>query len=116
MEETSDEPVVEKKKAKKIFSEEKQKLLREEKVNELRNKNHVNVSGHNVPALVETFQELVDEHDIPQQIVDNLHGCGYTTPTPVQMQAIPIMAKVRTKTHDLFQQKNNKHTNYSYRY
>lgn len=55
-----------------------------------------------MPALVETFQELVHEHDIPQQIIDNLHGCGYTQPTPVQMQAIPIMAQVRLFQQHLF--------------
>lgn len=63
-------------------------------VNELRNKHHINVTGHGVPALAENFDDLVKDYEIPQQIVDNLAGCGYATPTPVQMQAIPIMAKV----------------------
>ena len=63
-------------------------------INELRNKHHINVTGSDIPALVETFEELVNDYEIPQQVVDNLSGCGYTTPTPVQMQAIPLMAKV----------------------
>lgn len=129
-------------KAKKEFSEEKIKLLREEKVrnhivfvvnllkfiyknihpfsfqgNELRNKHHIIVTGTDIPAVVETFDELVSEYEIPQQIVDNLAGCGYATPTPVQMQAIPIMTKVGVLHMQLLSNELYQHSNsISYKY
>lgn len=98
----------------KIFSEEKQKMLQTEKVcgiglklctgcnynhfffqmNQIRNKHHINVHGSNPPDPIETFPQLVNDYSIPQQIVDNLIACGYKEPTPIQMQAIPIMASV----------------------
>lgn len=58
------------------------------------------MSGSDVPSLVDSFQGFVDDYDIPQQVVTNLNDCGYTHPTPVQMQAIPIMAKVGLTKYD----------------
>lgn len=50
--------------------------------------------GTNPPDLVETFEQLVNDCSIPQQIVNNLISSGYKEPTPIQMQAIPIMGSV----------------------
>lgn len=63
-------------------------------VNHLRNLHHINVHGSSPPDPIETFDELVNACSIPQQIVSNLVVCGYNEPTPIQMQAIPIMAAV----------------------
>lgn len=63
-------------------------------VNHIRNKHHINVHGANPPDPIETFGQLVNEYSIPQQIVNNLITCGYKEPTPIQMQAIPIMSSV----------------------
>ncbi|XP_031628090.1 probable ATP-dependent RNA helicase DDX52 [Contarinia nasturtii] len=79
-------------KKEKIFSEEKQKMLHVEKVNHIRNKYHINVHGTNPADPVETFDELINDCAIPRQIVNNLISCGYKEPTPIQMQAIPIMS------------------------
>lgn len=102
------------KKKDKQFSEEKQKMLQTEKVwkmrslfaqtkslttelfqvNHIRNKLHINVHGASPPDPIETFDQLINDCGIPQQIVNNLISCGYKEPTPIQMQAIPIMTSV----------------------
>ena len=43
---------------------------------------------------IETFEQLIVENQVPEQVVKNLAACGYETPTPIQMQAIPILLKV----------------------
>lgn len=63
-------------------------------MNHIRNKHHINVHGPNASDPIETFHQLVNDYAIPQQIVNNLISCGYEEPTPIQMQAIPIMCSV----------------------
>lgn len=63
-------------------------------MNHLRNKHHINVHGDNPAEPIEAFGQLVDEHAVPQQVVNNFLACGYNEPTPIQRQAIPIMATV----------------------
>ena len=46
----------------------------------------VETSGHDVPAHVETFEEL----DLGETLLSNIRRCKYTKPTPVQKYAIPI--------------------------
>jgi hypothetical protein len=46
----------------------------------------VETSGHDVPAHVETFEEL----DLGDALLANIRRCKYTKPTPVQKYAIPI--------------------------
>lgn len=75
----------------KVFSEEKQKMLHQENINHIRNKHHINVVEANPPDPVETFGQLQSEYQISNQLIDNLIGCGYNSPTAIQMQAIPIM-------------------------
>lgn len=50
--------------------------------------------GSNPADPVESFEQLVNECAIPQQIVNNLISFGFKEPTPIQMQAIPIMSSV----------------------
>lgn len=63
-------------------------------MNHLRKIHRINVHGSSPPDPFETFDELVNNCSFPQQIVTNLIACGYNEPTPIQMQAIPIMAAV----------------------
>lgn len=64
-------------------------------MNHIRNKHHINVTGDHVPRLIENFTQLRAEFNVSQRIVENLIDCGYSSPTPIQMQAIPAMLKVR---------------------
>lgn len=61
----------------------------------MRNKYHIHVKGSNPPDPIETFEEMKNKFDIDPQVFDNLYSCGYSVPTPIQMQAIPVMANVR---------------------
>ncbi|XP_075221068.1 DExD-box helicase 52 [Lycorma delicatula] len=67
----------------------------QESINRIRKINRISVVGKKVPNPVETFDQLIDQYNVMPQIVDNLKLCGYTAPTPIQMQAIPVMLKGR---------------------
>lgn len=69
-------------------------LLYQFQINHLRNKYHIHVKGSNPPDPLETFDEMKTKYGIDSQVFDNLFSCGYNVPTPIQMQAIPIMASV----------------------
>lgn len=60
-------------------------------VNEVRNKYQLHVTGKTLPEPLESFAALQAAYALPEQLINNLHACGYTTPTPIQMQAIPLM-------------------------
>lgn len=82
------------KKKKKEMTAKKQKMLASEKINELRNKHHIRVKGSNPPPPIESFDELAQDYGVMENVVKGVLGCGYTAPTPIQMQAIPAMLKV----------------------
>lgn len=49
---------------------------------------NVFVKGDNAPPPI---QDFVDEHQLPQVILDNLRKEQYTSPTPVQRYSIPVL-------------------------
>ncbi|XP_037324133.2 probable ATP-dependent RNA helicase DDX52 [Pungitius pungitius] len=67
------------------------KHLHQEKVNRIRSQHHINVHGCDVPDPVCTFEDLQAEYSLNPCILQNLKDAGLTSPTPVQMQAIPLM-------------------------
>ncbi|CAH1179452.1 unnamed protein product [Phaedon cochleariae] len=67
------------------------KILRQEKVNQYRNANNINVVGRRVPDPYKVF----DEFKVDVDVIENLRKCGYEEPTPIQKQAIPIMLEGR---------------------
>jgi len=84
-----------KKKKKKISEREKAHLLEEERIAHLRNVNNISANGSNIPPPSETFEELYSRYHLSDQLQKNIHDCGYETPTPIQMQAIPCMLEGR---------------------
>ena len=50
--------------------------------------------GKGVPPPVDSFQMLQEEFQLVPEVIQNLHASGYTEPTPIQMQALPIMMQV----------------------
>ena len=62
---------------------------------QLRKQHRLHVQGSDVPAPVATFDELSGRLGVRPQIVDNLRAAGYFEPTPVQMQAVPVMLERR---------------------
>ncbi|KAM6985181.1 putative ATP-dependent RNA helicase DDX52 [Aplochiton taeniatus] len=67
------------------------KQLHKEKINRIRSKHRINVHGSDLPDPVCTFEELQSEYRLNPRVVQNLRDAGLTTPTPIQMQAIPLM-------------------------
>ncbi|KAJ3082206.1 DEAD (Asp-Glu-Ala-Asp) box polypeptide 52, partial [Quaeritorhiza haematococci] len=73
--------------------EEGLKPMTAEEVKTFRNQNRIRVYGTDVPNLVRSFEELSDT--LLPFLRKNLTTHQYTEPTPIQMQAIPIMLNSR---------------------
>ncbi|XP_067279403.1 probable ATP-dependent RNA helicase DDX52 isoform X2 [Pseudorasbora parva] len=71
------------------------KQLHQEKVNRIRHQNRINVHGTDIPDPVSTFEELQKEYDLDPRVIQNIKTAGFETPTPIQMQAIPLMMHKR---------------------
>ncbi|XP_077360419.1 putative ATP-dependent RNA helicase DDX52 [Festucalex cinctus] len=67
------------------------KQLHREKVNRLRSRHRINVHGSDTPDPVSTFEELQSEYQLDPRLLQNLRDAGLSAPTPIQMQAIPLM-------------------------
>ncbi|KAM8977250.1 putative ATP-dependent RNA helicase DDX52 [Pelodytes ibericus] len=70
---------------------EKLEKQREEKVNHFRNLHKIYVQGTDIPEPVATFEQLHEEYKIHPKIMQNVKDAGFQTPTPIQMQAMPLM-------------------------
>ena len=62
----------------------------------LRNAHRIHVVGSDVPDAMESFQDLAGDHQLPPYLLRNIEAAGYVQPTPIQMQAIPLMLQVCT--------------------
>ncbi|XP_075575917.1 putative ATP-dependent RNA helicase DDX52 isoform X2 [Pelecanus crispus] len=70
---------------------EKVERLRREKINRFRNQHKINVQGTDLPDPIATFDQLQKEYKIHPKIMENIQAAGFQVPTPIQMQAIPVM-------------------------
>ncbi|KNC83226.1 hypothetical protein SARC_04507 [Sphaeroforma arctica JP610] len=72
------------------------KMTKEESLARLRKEYKINVSGSSdVPVPFRTFSSLTDVYKLNPAVQRNLVTCGYSVPTPIQMQAIPTMMEGR---------------------
>lgn len=78
-----------------LTEEEKEKQLQDEMIATILKENRIAVLGKNIPPPITTFQELHSTYKMSERLVENLVNCNYAKPTPIQMQAIPIMLKGR---------------------
>lgn len=69
--------------------------LKKEEIKRKRNAHHIHVQGSDIPTPVETFDELAEQFNIKEELIANIRTRGYLVPTPIQMQAIPLMLKKR---------------------
>uniref|UniRef100_A0A3B3STB4 Probable ATP-dependent RNA helicase DDX52 n=1 Tax=Paramormyrops kingsleyae TaxID=1676925 RepID=A0A3B3STB4_9TELE len=60
-------------------------------VNRIRHQNRIHVRGTDLPDPMATFEELQEEYKLDPRIIQNLQAAGFQNPTPIQMQAIPLM-------------------------
>lgn len=68
-------------------------------MNRIRSQHRINVHGCDVPDPVCTFEELQSEYRLNPRVLQNLKDAGLNSPTPIQMQAIPLMMHVSADTH-----------------
>lgn len=50
--------------------------------------------GDHVPDAISTFDTLQKKYSLNPVLMQNLSNSGYTVPTPIQTQAIPVMLQV----------------------
>ncbi|XP_058800275.1 probable ATP-dependent RNA helicase DDX52 [Phymastichus coffea] len=90
-----DGTIIRPKKKSKIMTEDKKLKLEQEKINQYRNQHHISVTGSHVPVPIKSFEELFEIYNVKSDILQNMKNCGYTEPTPIQMQAMPVMLQGR---------------------
>ncbi|XP_077447909.1 putative ATP-dependent RNA helicase DDX52 isoform X2 [Stigmatopora argus] len=73
----------------------RQKQLHREKLNRVRATHHIHVHGSDVPDPVCTFEELQSMYKLDPLVIQNLREAALSVPTPIQMQAIPLMMQGR---------------------
>ena len=62
-----------------------------EKINRLRNLNRITVHGSDINEPIVSFEDM----DVDPIIKENIGKSGFERPTPIQMQAIPLMLAKR---------------------
>ncbi|XP_078080945.1 putative ATP-dependent RNA helicase DDX52 isoform X1 [Mustelus asterias] len=72
-------------------SAEKLEHQRREKINKFRHKHRIYLDGTDIPEPVATFEQLLQEYKVHPKIIQHIQEAGFQMPTPIQMQAIPIM-------------------------
>lgn len=54
----------------------------------------VKTVGDRIPEALSTFDMMKKAYSLSPVLMENLNKSGYTVPTPIQTQAIPIMLQV----------------------
>jgi ATP-dependent RNA helicase DDX52/ROK1 len=62
---------------------------------QLRQKYEMHVIGEDLPDPICSFEQLFDDWQVPSFLINNLKKNKFTSLTPVQMQAIPLLLKKR---------------------
>ncbi|KZC04724.1 putative ATP-dependent RNA helicase DDX52 [Dufourea novaeangliae] len=83
------------KKHKESVDVDKQLKLEQEKINQFRNQQQISITGTRVPKPISIFSELSEDYGVSEYLINNVMNCGYVHPTPIQMQAMPIMLQGR---------------------
>ncbi|GFS70666.1 probable ATP-dependent RNA helicase DDX52 [Nephila pilipes] len=83
--------VKQRKKKKKILSIMKLLKIRKEEVSHFRRVHKIHITGEDVPDPMEDFNQLIADYGVSNTIVESIYNLGYSKPTPIQMQAIPLM-------------------------
>jgi ATP-dependent RNA helicase DDX52/ROK1 len=66
-----------------------------EENNRLRNLHGIHAKGSEIPAVLGSFEQLAERYGARDYLLKNIAKGGYTEPTPIQMQAIPVMLAKR---------------------
>ncbi|GFR18596.1 probable ATP-dependent RNA helicase DDX52 [Trichonephila clavata] len=91
IEANSEAPQITVKKEKKRLSVMQLFKIRKEEVAHFRKVNKIYLTGEDVPDPIEEFNQLVTDYGVAATILYNIYNLGYSKPTPIQMQALPLM-------------------------
>lgn len=72
--------------------------MHQEKINQFRNTHKIHVSGSDIPDPVDNWSKLVGEkYSLSPRLLEAITADdhGYSSPTPIQMQAIPLLLEHR---------------------
>ncbi|KAL2933789.1 DEAD-box ATP-dependent RNA helicase 57 [Bienertia sinuspersici] len=61
----------------------------------LRKKHNIHICGSNVPSPLQSFEDLSTRYRCKPYLLRNFAELGYTEPTPIQRQAIPVLLSGR---------------------
>ena len=81
-----------KKKVKKKATKAKIKEAYSERLNRFRNSHGIHVTGSDIKEPIDNWSTLTSRHEVSAKLVSNI---PHPTPTPVQMQAIPLLTHGR---------------------
>jgi len=81
-----------KKSKKKKKTKEKIKETYREQMNQFRNSHNIHVNGTDIPEPLNDWSKLVEKFSVSEKVVANI---PFTSPTPIQMQAIPLLLEGR---------------------
>ncbi|XP_070135425.1 probable ATP-dependent RNA helicase DDX52 isoform X2 [Drosophila bipectinata] len=62
---------------------------------EVRKLNNISVLGKNVPAPLTSFEDLTKDYKLLPRLQQNVLSRGFAQPTPIQMQALPVLLQRR---------------------
>lgn len=68
--------------------------LHQENINQFRNVNKIHVNGSDIPDPIDSWDKLSKgKYCLPERLLDAItsNAHGYSAPTPIQMQAIPLL-------------------------
>ena len=83
-----------KKKAKKnVVGDNNNSAKMDEELNAFRNSSKINVKGSDIPDPLRTFEKVGERLKLNPIILANVKKLEFEEPTPIQMQAIPVMAQ-----------------------
>ena len=55
----------------------------------------IKAEGDNLPEMLDCFQKMKTKYGLAESFMQKVKKSGFTRPTPIQMQAIPIMFEKR---------------------
>lgn len=76
----------------------KAKLNSEDEINAFKNRLQIKTKGNDVSNPAATFNEMNIFSDLKSIIISNIEESRWKDPTPIQMQAIPVMLKGQSVT------------------
>jgi ATP-dependent RNA helicase DDX52/ROK1 len=66
-------------------------LQQEDEINAFRNRLKIKVKGEDIPSPCATFPQMKISKDVKALIIKNVEQSFWKEPTPIQMQAIPVL-------------------------